>query len=344
MPASILSVNGKLMSLYDSASVEEPRSAGYNTVEIGKPLIIQFLYFYLKHPHPEKKNEIMVSTFVKTKETKEASAEAVNYFDNTLEFNRKTKDLRICDFGAQRYGHRLIYYTKSYLGESVSMTAKIMELDKTNKKLIESIKNGLGAVASLPIFAEFLPYTAGASIGVSIFTKIFDLFNKDDALIKGHDIDLQFNLPNVRRLQSGRIVCIPDKEEEFFIGGGFELSQDNQLIKSDTNEEYTGSSYFVIQIDSKENKPLENFDYLVGAAALLSLTNRPGNPTEIVETFVDIYKGYNDIKTIQDIEELSFEVDSDETKKKMTALYKSMTNVGKALYKDRMKAITEQIC
>jgi len=80
MPASVLSVNGKLRSLYDRATLSEPRSTGYTALDIGKPLIVQYLYFFLKHPRPEKKNELMISTFIKAKETKERAAEAINFF------------------------------------------------------------------------------------------------------------------------------------------------------------------------------------------------------------------------------------------------------------------------
>lgn len=314
MPASVLSVNGKLRSLYDRATVTEPRASGYTDLDIGRPLIVQYLYFFLRHKSPEKKNELMISSFMKTTETKQAAAEAINYFDNTARFD-KNKELRISDFGAERYGHRLCYYTKSYLGEALYMTIKIMEIDKINKKLIEAIKKGIGTVGSLPVFAEFLPYAAGASVGVSLFGKIIDLFNKDYAIVQGHDLDLHFGLENVRRLQSGRIVCVPEQEEEYLLGGKYELTQDNKLIEVNSKTEYTDTSYFVIQVDAKPNKKLESFDYFLGAADLLKLTNRGGDSTELVHTVVDIFKGYNDSQAVCEIEELSFEADNEEVKK-----------------------------
>ncbi len=339
MPASVLSVNGKLRSLYDSATVTKPRSSGYTELDIGKPLIVQYLYFFLRHKSPEKKNELMISTFIKTAETKEAAAEAINYFDNTAKFD-KNKELRICDFGAQRYGHRLCYYTKSYLGETLYVTTKIMEIDKTNKKLIQAIQKGIGTVASLPVFAEFLPYAAGASVGVSLFGNIVDLFNKDDAIVQGHDLDLHFNLENVRRLQSGRIVCVPDKQEDYLLGGKYQLTQDNKLMEVNSKKEYTDSPYFVIQVDAKHNKKLELFDYFLGAADLLKLTNRGGDPTELVHTVVDILKGYNDVQAVREIEELSLDAYDEEVMKRIKALHKSMSNDARSLYKDRIKELT----
>jgi hypothetical protein len=341
MGASVLSVNGKLRSLYDVAAAKEKRTTGYTQVDIGKPLIMRYLYFHLKHKTYEKKNQLMISTFIKCKETKEAAAEAINYFNREVKFNMKD-EFRLDAFGGEHYGHALSYYTKSYLGESLYMTTKIMELDKVDTKVVKAIQKGIGTVAALPVFAEFLPYAAGATVGVSLFQKIVNLFNQDDPIIKGHDLDLHFNLENVARLQSGRIVCVTGdmSEKQLLSPGKYKLSDNNRLIEAKTKEEYTGSSYFVLQIDSKANKKLEAFDYYLGAADLLKEMNRGGNPAEIVSTVVDMFKGYNDIRAIEEIEDLSIDADDEETKNRIKALYKSMSNETRKIYKDRVKELT----
>ena len=56
MGVSLLSINGKLRSLYNVAVAKEKRSTGYKQVEIGEPLIVRYLYFYLKHKTYEKYN------------------------------------------------------------------------------------------------------------------------------------------------------------------------------------------------------------------------------------------------------------------------------------------------
>ena len=84
MGASLLSINGELRSLFDRATLEEERSQGYKKIEIGKPIIIRYLYFFLQHKRPERKNELMISTFVKATETKSAAAEAINFFDKDI--------------------------------------------------------------------------------------------------------------------------------------------------------------------------------------------------------------------------------------------------------------------
>jgi len=336
---SALSVNGKLQSIFKTYSTTQDRSEGYKPVEIGKPLIVRYLHFFLKHEADEKENELMISTFVKTGETKQAAAEAIHYFNPKAVF--EDNELSIPAFGGELYGHPLIYYTKSYLGESIYLTTKIMELDKANDKVVKAIQTGIGTAASLPAFAEFLPYIAGATVGVSLFTKIIDFFDKDDAIIDGHHLDLMFDLNNVCLLQSGRFVCVPDLENEDLIHSNrFSLSSENKLIDNNTSDEYRESSYFVIQVDSKKNKKFEDFDYYLGAADLLRQTNRGGNPADIVNTVVEVLKSYNDIEAIKEIEDLSLDADDEETRKLIKAYHSSMSKEVRNLYYGKVRELT----
>ncbi len=279
----------------------------------------------------------MISTFLKVRENKEVAAEAVNYFDSGVEFDSNGQ-FRISDFGASRYGHPLCYYTRSYLGESIYLTTKIMELDKVDKKIVDAIQGGIGVVAGLPAFAEFLPYAVGASVGVSLFQNIINLFNRDDAIVKGHDLDLHFGLQNVRHLQSGRIVCIPDRQEDEFLGSAeYQLTMDNRLVDAETGKEFTESSYFVIQIDAVANKKLESFNYMVEAADLLKRTNRGGDPSNYIASLVELFRGYNDLAAMQEIEDLSVDADDDEAREKIKAFHRSMSRETRVLYRDRVK-------
>lgn len=341
MAASVLSVNGKLRSLYDVAAAKEKRIRGYKSVSIGKPLFMRYLYFFVCHKTYERKNKLMISTFLKAKESKEAAAEAINYFNRETVFE-KNHQFRLDAFGGEHYGHPLIYYTNSYLGESLYMTTKIMELDKIDDKVVSAMQKGIGMAAAIPVFAEFLPYAAGAQVGVSLFQKINNLFNQDDPIVRGHNLDLYYNLENGARLQSGRIVCVTgDLSERALLNKDkYKLSDSNRLVETNTGKEYTDSPYFVVQVDAKANKKLESFDYYLGAAGLLRETNRGGNAAEIVSTVVDMFKGYRDIRTIKEIEDLSFDAGDKHTQKMIKALYKSMSNETRKIYKDRIKEIT----
>lgn len=341
MAASVLSVNGKLCSLYDAPAAKRKRIRGYRPVAIGEPLVIRYLYFFVCHNTYERKNKLMISTFLKTKETKEAAAEAINYFNRGAVFDNN-HEFRLDAFGGEHYGHPLIYYTKSYLGESLYLTTKIMELDKIDDKVVRALQKGIGMAAAIPVFAEFLPYAAGAHVGVSLFQKINNLFNQDDPIVRGHNLDLYFNLENGARLQSGRIVCVTGDMSEGVLlhGDKYRLSDSNRLMEARTGKEYTDSPYFVVQVDAKTNRKFEFFDYYLGAAGLLKETNRGGNAAEIIAAVVDMFKGYRDIRAIKEIEDLSVDAGSRHTKKMIKALYKSMSNETRKIYKDRIREIT----
>ncbi len=301
--------------------------------------MIRYLYFSLAHKTAERRNEVMISTFLKTTESKEVAAETVNFLDNKAAFGPDGR-FRIEDFGAARYGHPLCFYTRSYMGESIYLTTRIMELDKVDPQVMKAVQGGIRTVASLPFFAEFLPYAAGAAVGVSLFQKLLDLFNKDDSIVEGHHLDLHFGLRNVRCLQSGRLVCVPGKEEpEILEQGEYTLSVDNRLVDVNKGKEYDEGSYFVIQVDARPCRRYEDFDYLAGAAELLRMTNRSAEPVEYVPALVEVFKGYNDIMAIHEIEDLALDMDDEHAREKVKAMFRSMSPAARRLYKDRVIAL-----
>ena len=357
MPANLLSVNGVLKSLFDPASVTKPRSAGYKDIEIGKPLVARYRRIFVKWGTETKDDqELMISTHVKTTEEKSGAAEAINYYNPEAEFSEG--EFYLSDFGAQHYGHELCYYTKSYLGESIRFTTRIMELDDNEQKIIKAIQGGISTVSGLPSFASFLPYAAIASAGVDAFQKIVNLFNKDDVILPGHDLDLHFNQPNARLLQSGRIVCISDpknnndsenndvSEDQFIDNYG--LTLDNRLVKVESNGkftdvEYQESTYFVLQLNREKNPLYDNFDYFQNAAELLAQTNRGGDPREFVDTVVSMAKAFNDVDAVRQIEDLALDISDPEAKteaqEKIRALTKHITPEMRKLYQDRLEEI-----
>ena len=346
MPANLLSVNGVLTSLFDSASVKKSRSPGYKKIEIGKPLVARYRRIFVKWGTKTRDDqELMISTHVKTTEEKSGAAEAINYYNPEAEFF--SGEFRLSDFGAQHYGHELCYYTKSYLGESIRFTTRIMELDDLEDQTIEAIQGGISTVAGLPSFASFLPYAALASAGITVFQNIVDLFNKDDVILPGHDLDLHFNQANARLLQSGRIVCISDPKngsvsEDKFLGK-FKLTLDNRLVSAASKTDYTDSTYFVLQLNCEKNSLYENFDYFQSTAELLAQTNRGGDPREFVDTVVSMAKAFNDIDAVRQIEDLALDISDPgaktEAQEKIRALAKHITPDIRRLYQDRLMEI-----
>lgn len=334
--ANLLSVNGVLRNMYYVPEVEVERSAGYEPLAIGKPLVIRYLSYFLKHKDERGHDEIMISTFTKTAEEKAGAAEAINYFNPETKFENHM--FRLDDFGGRHYGHELCYYTKSYLGESIRLTSRVMELDSVDQDFIRAIRCGVSAIAGLPTFASFLPFAAMINVGMDAFSKIINFLNKDDRIVSGHNIDLHFRRNHARRLQSGRIVCVPDKTEDQFVDR-YRLTPENRLVSTDGHEtHYTESTYFVIQVNSERNALYENFDYFQRSAELLEMTNRGGNPQEFVDALMSSLKAYNDISSIREIENLALE-ESKDAKERISALYKLMSPDIQRLYQDRVSQL-----
>ena len=342
MPANVLSVNGALKSLFDHVAEDSPRSYGYTKVEIGKPLVARYLRIFVKWGDKNKDDQdLMISTHVKTTEEKRGAAEAVNYFNPNAEF--RNGKFELVDFGALCYGHELCYYTKSYLGESIRFTSRVMELDNLDKNALKAIKSGIGTVAGMPSFASFLPYAAMATAGANVAAKIVQLFDKDDVILPAHDLDLHFKKANSRLLQSGRIVCVADPENgtiaEDQIIGSYKLTPDNRLVHVATEVEYTNSVYIVLQINQEKNRLYNDFDYFQDAAELLARTNRGGDTREFVDTFVSMARAYTDVDAIRQIEEMALDVGEDDVRARLTALAKHMSPDMKRLYEERLREI-----
>ncbi|MHC4692138.1 MAG: hypothetical protein ACYS67_05295 [Planctomycetota bacterium] len=339
--ANLLSVNGKLESMNNVPGAEVNRSTDYTEIKIGEPLVVRYLYFFLNLPQAEnKQEEVMISSFVKTKEEKHGAAEAINYYNPETPF--KNGQCSIATFGGMIYSHKLCYYTKSYQGESIRMTTKIMELDKLELKLNE-ISDSITSLGALPLFIDYLPYVASAKSILGVLEKLWNFLDKDDPIIPKHDLDMYFKMNHESRLQSGRVLCVHEKSEDDIIDNYHLDNRTNRLL-NDNKEEYTDTSYFVVQIDIKPIPEYEKFDYYQGAAELLSKTNRNRNIMEFVDIVVDGLQSYNDITTIKQIEKLEYSfAPPEERVEKAQALYKNLSDDFIKLYQNKFNNLIKVI-
>ncbi|MCC6547688.1 hypothetical protein IT570_11030 [Candidatus Sumerlaeota bacterium] len=307
-------------------------------IAIGEPLTIRYLHFHLRH-RDGGKQQLMISTFAKAEERKSAAAEAINFYNPEAHFSRDG-EFRLADFGGQHYGHPLCYYTKSYLGESIRLTTKVMELDKLDRRLTAAMRRAITTVAGLPISTSYLAYLALVQAGFSIAEKLIEVINRDDTIINSHSLDLHFNRANNRRLQPGRIVCIPDTEDvEFLSGDRWMLSADNRLVDAQTGGEYADRSYFVLQVKSEDNPLYEKFDYFQNVAELLEKTNRGENPAEFIEYGIDLMKGYSDFRLIEQMESLALISREPDSRQRVTATFKLLSPLMQKIYEPRAKEL-----
>lgn len=326
--ANLIARNEKLCSLF------EPPAA--DVVAIGRPLAIHYLYFSLRHDRGRQR--LMISTFTKAEEQKRAAAEAVNFYNPRARFDEQGV-FRLLDFGAQYYGHPLCYYTRSYLGETIRLTTKVMELDKLDRRAMRALRAGLAQAAILPVFTEYLAYLSFIDAGFRVAEKLINFFNRDDAIIESHNLDLHFRRTNARQLQAGRVVCIPGAEDgEFAESEAWHLAPNNRLIESATGREYERGSYFVLDVKPREHPAYDKFEYFQQVAELLELTNRSADPREVLDIGVEMAKSYQDYRLIGQLEDCLIVPPRERDTEKVTAMFRLLTPRSQRLYEGRLRA------
>jgi hypothetical protein len=317
-----------------------PRSDDYVPVKIGQPLVVRYKLFNLNIKEvSDDLDKIMVSSFVKTKEQKSGAAEAVNHF--AFDLGGSSRHV-VAAFGGQNYGHELIYYTPAYLGETVRLTTKVMELDSPDQAIFSAIKNTLSTISNLPFFVEFLPFAAMATTGASLVEKLITLIDKDDPVIRGADLDLFFGKPDSPRLKSGRIVMVKGLSDRDLIKDKFTLSPSNRLMSPD-GAEVTDRTYFVIQVNSEKNDLYKDFDYFQEAAALLKLTNRKTDQVaQAIGMIAELFKQAGDVKAVKEISNLQHDVDDPAVVERIKGLRRMLSGDMKAVADGWISAILQR--
>ena len=334
--ASLITRNGTFHSLFDPLADEEEGPCPATAMRLGSPLMIRYLYFRLHHKD-RGRQQILISTFLKTEEAKAAASEAVNYFNPSARFSRDGV-YTLSDFGGRHYGHPLCYYTRSYLGESIRLTTKVMELDRLDRKTLRSIRSGLGLLARLPVFTEYLAYAALVYTGLRAAEKILEYLARDDAIIESHSIDLHFTGRHARRLQPGRIICLPGEDgREFLDSEAFFLAPDNRLREAATGREYDRGPYFVLEVSAQSYPAYEDFEYHQGMAELLRKTQRGENPSELVDAGVEVMRGYRDYRLIEELEEMLLAREAEPSRERAMALYRLLSPRMRHLYEARLE-------
>ena len=337
----VISINKQLRDSYEN--YDDVREKNYKKIQIGEPLIMQYCRFFLNSEDLGNNNQLLISTFRKKEELR-AGSEAFNYYNP----KQKATDGKIdmSDFGGENYGHNLCYYTKSYLGESIFFTTKIVEADRGDWKILNDIQGGITSFGSLPILAQYLPYLTIIDEGFNLFTKLIKYLDKDDIIYK-QPVDLHFNKINLRQLQSGRYVLVKSMGKKEIIDT-LKLENDNRLYYKKTNKPFIKSSYFVIRINSEEHQQYDNFDYHQDMAAMIETLNRKKliNTKDIIEDFVNMYQSYNDIKTAREIKSnitkhIILGNTSPDNLNYIQALYSSLSAENQALHASLMKELKE---
>jgi len=324
------SLGGALKDPYDEY-VRTKSDDEYSSIQEGNPISIRYLHFFFnsKDLHQEK-NEIMITHHIKTEATKDIQSEIVTYFDPKFKVGKEGKK-HLPSFSAARFGHPLIYYSKSYNKEEITITTNTLKL------------HNLGGIVNISkILTNVVPIAIGAATGAAsggamlVLTPILknimsesslkkfgkqlqELLFPTKSLASQSNIALKFTVPYKPKLQSGRFVFVskdPKKKMPKNFMKNFKLSKRNTLVNNQ-NSEYTDSSYYVIQVNGKKQEKFESFEYAKGSADLLSKLNRRDKTgiSELLSDLTNLIKSNEDLKAIKELQKLKGKTDSKSTEK-----------------------------
>lgn len=324
----LFSVGGRLIGLRDPIPDGVTRSEKYIPVTIGKPLLCRYMGFFLNHPGADRE-EIMISSFLKSDEEKNPSAESVNFYDPALNFSAGKRYVELTN--ADTYQHELIYYTPSYVGESLKLTVKAALLNNPSDTT-ELIQRGLESAGQIPFFLEYLPYLAMGSSYVDILGQVLDWLYRDEDAIERLSLALFYDDVDWPKLRSGRYVCIKDCTEAE--AKTLTLRDGYKLYTSD-GELYQNSSYFVVQVNAVRRDGLEQFQYHQGAAELLALTNRDSKTS--ISEFIDITSSalasYADAQVMEEMESIQDLTGDPQYASRYEAFFRKLSKSSRDLYR-----------
>ena len=277
--ALFLSENCDLKSPKDLVS--RKGSKKYKQIRKGRPLSIVYLYFYLKSKDLKHGTDaLMISHFIKSKSKMEKAPEIVSYFDENCPL-KDGKDAKINNFDPQKYGHRLVYYAKSYMDQNIDFTTKVMDIHQmtSDKKIVKKfLENAIPLVAGAANLPTFLIPVVNAGKNKNLIGQVIDLVfslvHPKKSVLKSDPVSLAKDRPGLDLIQSGRFVVIPkliDTKEKRKIRKNFKLNKGHRLVeKKKPDKEYSKSSYYVFQINGKPIKGYEDFEIASGTAKILS--------------------------------------------------------------------------
>lgn len=283
--------NDKFVSAYE----EVTPSTRYKPVKIGDPLMIRYLRFNIcdERLALEKTNEVMITTQIKNQATKLSAPQMVNYFENVPTYGENK--LNISDLGGDTYGHHLIYYDHAYRGQEIKFTVAGLELDSSNMKHVETLKQTVSAFAKLPGVSTLRLPEDVIKRTMDLASQVYKFVNRDDVILPAHSVDLYFNSLDQQHLRSGRYLLIQNDCVTEVLDGKNKYSLNDENILMNNGKAVEDCSYVILQVNNEVHDEYKDFDLYQSAAQYLDLIN-PGievdafadNLTKMVTDYRDV--------------------------------------------------------
>lgn len=338
--------NGKhaFVSVYERPEIKRNQQEQYDSLEIGKPLLIQYLRFHFNKPLElsEFKNEVIVTTQIKTEPTKMPAPEMVNYYNpNVIAMDGI---LNVDNIGGDKYGHELCYYDPSYKGQNIRMTVKALELDKFQVKDQNVIKQSISKFTSLPYLSTLKVPDNILEHGLEIAGMVYNSLNKDDVLFAPHDMDLFYNHINRPHLRSGRYLLIKDPIDI----EKYHLDVENRLCLGD--KIVSDFTYIVLQVNNHTMDAYKEFDLFQESSKFLELMNRDYGIETYIDNLTKMVSDYKDIDMMMKAKKILSKYKHDgvlnkpeakEDRQLLLAYINSMSTEMKSMFEETLEILKE---
>lgn len=326
MPA--FSSEGGALRLPSVPHAPDPR---YQPIEKGKPLCVEILHLAFGSVKDWwGKSEILVSSWAKTGGTARPGPRLLNVMRNRIQaFDH------ISDFGAQDYGHRLVFYCPSYTGAELRFSLEFLEIDKLKPGEIASLGAALSKLGALPVFAPQLPFLALAPQALELAGRLYNLFNRNDTVLLEH-LDLTFNEPDSNVLCSGRFVLVGGSHVPDSFIARYRLAPDNRLVDAAGNPaERAGMTdpYVVVRINAVEKNEYRDFQLDAAAQETLDAVLNHGLTKDLAEMISGSVKAARQFDTVKDVLALKRTLDQTADAARRAALCKDL--------EDRLRLLDE---
>lgn len=334
MPAFI-SIDGKL----SLPSKPHPGDPKYTPVTVGQPVCIELLHMAFGNVKDWwGKSEILVSSWAKTGAKAKPGARAVNLMRKKI-----PQFYHLSDFGAQEYGHQLVYYSPVYGSETIRFSVEFLEIDKLGADGTAKLGNALKSLGALPIFAPQLAYLALAPQIIELGRKLYNIFNRNDQILLEH-LDLGKD-PDGNILSSGRYILVHGNHNPLKFMDAYKLGDDNKLYAGNDLAEEAGMTnpYVVVRINAVEKNEYKDFEATSAAQEILDTVLNQSITNEIAEVITDSVKAskqYDSVKKVLDLNKKLGKATKEEEK---TKLKTEIENELKKLSEDQISLLKEAL-
>ncbi len=309
----------------------------FSEIGINKPICIEILYAYsgelIKKGWRKKRNDILLTTSVKTIATHDKAAKAINLI------KKDVKSKSYFSLSADDDGASIVYYNNALDVEKFIVTFELIA-DNFNNKIFGKIRDMMSGVGNLPVFAAAKSVLMAGSAISNMFDGVGDKLFETPPFMED-DLTIVFNRGGLKNSTPRFFILYNDEHKDQFTEYkiGYEIDHLNDtktpaLIHHSTGKKYKGSAPFILcSIDGRESMEYQDFVPRMASAALLeqfygSHEGEDGRGgVEIMQQaagFFNDFTYHNKAKKLEEeIDGMDGSEDNYETKVELLAAYKN---------------------